>query len=110
MTIETLDQAGIKIVRLHGELHGHDGDFVPTVVELFTAPGVRVVIDLTDVPFMNSTGLAELVRVAAQANVQECRLVLAHPNSFVVGVLQTTQLDRFFEVYPSIEAAIAKLT
>jgi len=109
MTVEIEDQAGVKVVHVQGELVGGPGSLADAVVDLLDGPGVGLVIDLADVPFMNSTGLAELVRITAQANVQENRVVLARPAPFVAGVLQTTQLDRFFEVCPTVEAALAKL-
>ncbi len=109
MTVEIEDRAGIHIVRLRGELVGEHADFVDTVTNMLTGPGARIVVDLAAVPFMNSTGLSELVRVTAQANVQEGRVVLAALSPFVAGVLQTTQLDRFFEICPTIEAALTKL-
>lgn len=111
MTVEIEDHAGVKLVRLQGELVGDDeGDFVERVTNLFHGPETRILIDLSGVHFMNSTGLGELVRVGAQANVQEGRIVLANPSPFVDGVFQTTQLFRFFEVCPTIEEALAKLS
>lgn len=110
MTVEIRDQAGIKLVRLHGELtDDEEGDFVEAVTNLLTGPGVRILIDLAEVPFMNSSGLGELVRVTAQANIQEAQVVLANLSPFVEGVLQTSQLDRFFEICPSTEEALARL-
>lgn len=110
MTFEVEDQAGATIVRLHGELVGGQVKFVEAVTSLLTQPGARVLLDLGDVPFMNSIGLSELVRITAQANVQEGRIVLVRPSPFVAGVLQTTQLVRFFDVSPTIEAALQKLS
>ena len=51
----------------------------------------------------------ELLTLTAQANQRESQVVLAAPSAFVAGVLETTQLDRFFRVNPSVEAAIAGL-
>jgi anti-sigma B factor antagonist len=110
MSVKIEDQAGIKVVLLQGELAGDDGgEFVDAVTNLLTGPGARIVIDLGAVPFVNSTGLSELVRVNSQANIQEARVVLANPSPFVAGVLQTTRLDRFFEVCENIAQALAKL-
>lgn len=110
MNIDVEDYSGLKIVRLHGELTAEDdGLLVGTVSDLVSQRGSRVLLDLHDVPYMNSTGLNELVRITAQANVQESRVVLASPSAFVAGVLQTTQLDRFFEVYESVDAALKHL-
>lgn len=102
--IETKD--GIHIVHIQGDLVGEHSDLIEEVTNLLTGPGVGVVIDLRAVPFMNSTGLSELVRITAQANVQEDRIALAGPSPFVAGVLQTTQLNRFFDVYPTLDEAL----
>jgi anti-sigma B factor antagonist len=111
MKVDIEDSDGVKIVRLHGELiGGHTGTFVDVVTNLFCGPGTRILLDLTEVPYMNSTGLSELVHVTAQANIQEGRVVIARPSPFVAGVLQTSQLDRFFEIAPSVEQGLAKLT
>jgi anti-sigma B factor antagonist len=110
MNVEIKDQAGIKVVRLPGDLAGDDGgEFVDAVTNLLTGPGVRIVIDLAAVQFINSTGLSELVRVNSQANIQEARVVLANPSPFVAGVLQTTRLDRFFEVCETTAQALKQL-
>lgn len=110
MNFETQTHSGIHIVHLHGELKGEEAaEFVEGMTNLFAGPGTRIVIDLADVPFMNSDGLSQLVRVNAQANVQEGRIVLANLSPFVAGVLNTTRLDRFFELADTLDAALTRL-
>ncbi len=110
MTVDIEDHAGVKVVRIRGDFIGGQGpNFVELVTGLYTGPGVRVVIDLSEVPYLNSTALGELVRVTAQANIQEGRVILARPSAFVTGVLQTSQLDRFFEVCPTLEEAVDRM-
>jgi anti-anti-sigma factor len=110
MNISVEDQDGVKLLRLEGEFVGGGGEkFVETVTNLLTTRGARVVIEMSQVPFMNSSGLSELVRVVAQANIQEGRIVLAGLSPFVAGVMQTTQLERFFEISNSPDEAVAKL-
>jgi anti-anti-sigma factor len=110
MTFETADHAGVQIIHLHGELSGDlMADFVAHVTNLVSAARARIILELSDVPFMNSTALGQLVRVVAQANVQEGRVVLARPSAFVEGVLNTTRLDRFFETFPTAGEALRKI-
>ncbi len=110
MTFDIENRSGVHIVHLHGDLTaGNEGPLVESITNLFTGPGVRILINLHDVPFLDSTGLGGLVRVAAQANIQEGRIVLASPSPFVEGVLQTTQLDHFFRICPTIQDALAAL-
>lgn len=109
MTIEISQHGAARIVRLRGELVGGSGELVERVTDLLTGRRARVVIDLGEVPFVNSTGLGELVRIVAQANVQESRVVLANPSPHVAGVLQATQLTRFFEICPTVDEALLRL-
>jgi anti-anti-sigma factor len=106
MTYEIEQHGTAHVVRLHGEMTGNDPKFVEAVTNLLTAPGIRILIDLHDVPFLNSTGLGELVRIGAQTNIQEGSIILVNPSPFVAGVLQTTQLHRFFDIRPSLEDAL----
>lgn len=110
MNVYIHDRDGVKIVQVHGELVGDEvGGFVEAVTNLLNGPGMRIVIDLAGVPFMNSTGLGALVRVTAQANIQEGHVVLARLSPFVDGVLQTSQLDRFFDTCRTMDDALARL-
>jgi anti-sigma B factor antagonist len=108
MQFQIEDHDNARIVRVTGEIAGNDPKFVEAVTNLLAGPGARVVIDLSGVPFMNSTGLADIVRIAAQGNVQECEVVLAGLTPFVKGVLQTTRLVQFFQIAETVEAALQK--
>jgi anti-sigma B factor antagonist len=106
MKIECESQGQATVIRLSGEFVGAQPELIAAVTDLLTRPGAAVVLDLSGVPYMNSTGLSELVRITAQANIQEGRIVLTQPSAFVEGVLQTSKLDRFFEVTPTVDDAL----
>ncbi len=108
MTIDIHEHPNVKIVRLAGELT-EDTGLVDAVTDLLVEPGTRVLIDMSAVPFVNSHGLGDLVRITAQANVLEGRVVLANLTAFVGGVMETTQLNRFFEICPDTEVALQRL-
>jgi len=110
MIIKIEDQAGIKVVHPQGELTGdEDHALVETITGLIDEDDLRVVINLGQVTFMNSAGLGDLVRVAAQINTREGRIVLGSLSPFVEGVLRSTNLDRFFEVADTVDEAVARL-
>jgi len=99
---------GVTIVHLVGELRGEDGGAITSIVEpLLDAPSPRVVLALTQVNYVSSAGLGELVRLTGRANSQNARLALAQPSPFVAGVFKATRLDKWFEVHPTTEAAVA---
>ncbi|MBK9119279.1 MAG: STAS domain-containing protein [Phycisphaerales bacterium] len=108
--IEIREDHGVFLVRLDGELTGQpEPDVVGAVTALFAGPGTRVLIDLGALRFMNSVGLSELVRITAQANTEECRVALVNPTPFVAGLFGTTQLDRFFEIVPTLAEALQRM-
>jgi anti-sigma B factor antagonist len=104
------NKSGVHIVRVVGDkAAGQEHDLIETITPLLDADGVRIVIDLSQLKIINSSDLGALVRVTAQANQRRSRVVLAGPSAFVAGVLETTQLHRFFSVFAGVDAAIAAL-
>lgn len=110
MRIEVRRRGEVFVVKLEGEMRGEpEPDVVREVTALFAGPGTRVVIDLSEVSFLSSTGIGELVRIAAQANTEECRVVMASPTPLVSGLFDATQLDRFFEIAPTVEEGLRRV-
>jgi anti-sigma B factor antagonist len=71
--------------------------------------GAKFLIDLSDVPRINSPGVGSLVALAADANTHGGRVVLCNPSSFVTVVLNVTRLNTFFEIAPTIEEGRQRL-
>ncbi|MBW4563533.1 MAG: STAS domain-containing protein [Mojavia pulchra JT2-VF2] len=65
------------------------------------------VIDLADVDFMDSSGLVSLVKGLKAARQSGCRLVLCNVQAPVRLVLELTQLDSVFEIFPTYEDILA---
>lgn len=102
--------AGTAIVHLSGELRGpDDGAITPAVEPFFGGSNPRIVIDLSAVSYVSSAGLGELVQLVSRANSQSARMVLSSPSPFVAGVLKATRLDKFFEIFPTADAALSAL-
>ena len=108
MTIDIQKRGSISIVRLTGQFRG-EGDLIKALGPVIDTRGARVIIDMNGVDYVSSAGLGELVRITAQANSQGARVVQAAIQPFVMGVYGMTQLHKFFESYPTVEAAEAAL-
>lgn len=65
-----------------------------------------LVIDLTEVAFIDSEGLGTLVAAAKRAETAGVNLRLVTPESQVCRVLQITGLIRMLPVYETLEAAL----
>jgi len=65
----------------------------------------RGVIDLVNVPWIDSTGLGLLVTVLHDFKKNDGVAVFANPTERVANIIEVTGLDRPFPVFKSLEAA-----
>jgi anti-sigma B factor antagonist len=79
-------------------------DFQP-VVRAQSAP--LIVLDLTEVPYMDSAALGTLVHVQVSCKHSNRRLALAGVNDRVLTLLKVTNVDKVFTIYPTIAEALA---
>lgn len=68
-----------------------------------------IVVDLSNVTFMDSTALNALVRCFERQRARLQRLSLVSTDSRVTALLEVTRLDRILEVYPSRTEALARV-
>ncbi|NLS12034.1 STAS domain-containing protein [Vibrio sp. SM6] len=64
----------------------------------------KVVLDLANVKFMDSSGLGSLMGVYKLLKNKE--VAVANPQQPVVDLFKLTRMDRLIKTYPSVEAAI----
>lgn len=67
----------------------------------------RLIVDLAEVPFMDSSGLGALIGGLRAARLAGGDLRLARPTEQIVLLLELTTLDRVLRPYPTLEAAEA---
>jgi len=101
----------VAAVHLSGKfLAGGDGPFLrQKVKELIDAGTRKLIIDFSEVPYIDSTGLGFLAGTHVTAKKAGVRMILASLNAHVRNVLEGVQLIRFFVVEEDEAAALAKL-
>lgn len=67
----------------------------------------RVVVNLENVNFVDSTGLSTLVHGTKQSRLQDGDLYLCGLQQQVRIIFELTRLDKFFEIFATEEDAIA---
>lgn len=109
MEIINTDQNGVQVVTISGE------------VDLSTSPQVRdallgcilggssVVVDLSQVAYIDSSGVASLVEAFQNAKSRSQGFVLANISETPMRVLQLARLDQVFIIHESVDAAVAAL-
>jgi len=105
LTVDARD--GWTVLSVSGEL---DMATAPSVRErlhaLLAAGDDRLIIDLDEVSFLDSTALGVLVGILKRVRTQDgdLRLVCAQPR--VLKVFEITRLDQAFTIRDSVDAAV----
>jgi anti-sigma B factor antagonist len=68
-------------------------------------PHVLHIIDLTDVPYIDSAGLGMIVSHYVRCQGRDVRLVLAGVNPRVIQLLEMTKVDGFLSRLDTVEEA-----
>ena len=100
--------ATYTVVVLAGEVDATNSDELYGVLESVVAQQPRLlIVDMSELSFMDSTGLRMLLRSTRALDQQGGVLALAAPQIAVARVLQLTRADQLIPVYDSVAAAIA---
>lgn len=86
-------------VRVHGDVDVHTAARLSEQLgELVASQSRRIVVDLRDVPFCDSTGLSVLVRSSTKMRDSGRALVLKTPSPQVRRILDITGLEPLFTI------------
>ncbi len=88
--------------RILGRFDAHESEQFRSYFEEAVSQGTKTfIVDLSEVDFVDSTALAELVRAMKQLRQEAGNLILRRPSNAVRIILELTKLDQAF----TIEAA-----
>lgn len=101
----------VAIMSLSGKfLAGSDGPFLrQKVKDLIDAGTRKLVVDFSEVPYIDSTGLGFLAGSRVTAQKAGIKMVLASLNEHVKKILDGVQLSQFFVIAEDEAAALAKV-
>lgn len=69
---------------------------------------LKIILDLTHVDFMDSSGLAALLTTLKTVESAGA-LAICNPQPAVMSLFEVTRVQRVLMFYPSVEAAVAEL-
>jgi anti-sigma B factor antagonist len=99
LTVELETGTGVPVLVVRGELDAYSAPTLDASVEAAIARGSRrLVIDLEDVGFIDSSGLRSLIRARKQLGDEPEALQLRRPQPATVRLLQITGLTEHFPV------------
>ena len=109
MEIDVRTQDQVKIIKLRGKLNlGPALDRTnDTIKDLLDSGEFRFVLDLPDVPTIDSSGIGLLVRYLTAAKQRGGSLKLLNPSKFALQTLKLVRVVNLFEIFEDQQLAVA---
>lgn len=106
MELTTNTHDGFSVVSITGRLTASGAPLLRnTISDLIEADNARIVVDLADTEFIDSSGLGALIGGLKSARVAGGDLRIAAVPESVRTVLRLTNLDRVLRSHPTAESA-----
>ena len=98
----------VAVLHLKGELDADTANQLHrTLADLLERPVPRIVVDLTDLKFCDSVGLSAFITSKQVIAARGGWLSFAGANPFLIQLMETVGLSRYFAIFPEVEDAIA---
>jgi len=109
MNFTTTQRGAVTVIALQGNLMGGPDATAlnSTLHELVEQGHTRVVLDLREVPFMNSSGLGILIGGASTLKSAGGGLAIAGASEKILALITVTRLGKVLATYPTVDAAVA---
>tara|TARA_B100000614_G_scaffold141398_1_gene125591 strand:+ start:1116 stop:2018 length:903 start_codon:yes stop_codon:yes gene_type:complete len=111
MTIDVDERPGdIRVVALGGDMDLYASNSVKeTVVRLWEAGVRNLVVDLSHLDYVDSSGIGVLLYVYSASQKRGNRVIFAGPHGAVWKVIELTKLNGFLPVVETLEEAVEAL-
>jgi anti-sigma B factor antagonist len=99
-----------NVLPLEGEIDLHVSPRVSQkLAEIIQSKPSRVVVDLSRVTYIDSSGLAALIQGMRDVEDYGGRFALAGVQENVLSIFETSRLDKVFLIYPHVDAALSDI-
>lgn len=82
--------------------------FKSALVDFMNGGATRIILDLSKVEFIDSSGLGSIVSILKTLG-DEGELILCGINKPVMSLFRLTRLDRIFRIFPTADEAVESL-
>ena len=101
-------RSDVAVLHLRGELDADTaGQLHATLAELLERPVPRIVVDVSELKFCDSVGLSAFVTSKQVIAARGGWLSFAGANPFLLNLMETVGLSRYFAIFPEVDDAIA---
>jgi anti-sigma B factor antagonist len=108
LAISSRSVGNYSVVAVEGEVDVYSAPALDEVLSGLIAEGnTRLIIDLTEVGFLDSTGLGVLVKALKRVREADGSLAVVTASERVLKVFRITGLDVVMSLVPSVDQALA---
>jgi anti-sigma B factor antagonist len=104
--IKTKNEGNVAIVEIEGEVDLYSSPNLRNILlDLTKAKNSAILVNLLNVKYMDSSGVATLVEALQQVGKYGGKLKIANLRNSVKDVFELSRLDKVFDIYESVEEA-----
>ena len=107
MELSRRSEGVFDIIALTGEIDFHHSSELRQQIFDSLDKGRHVLLDFSDVGYMDSSGIASLVQGLQHAKSRNLRVDLVGVKDAVLKVLKLTRMDEVFALHDSVAAGLA---
>lgn len=102
--------SGVAIIDLKGDINSFGETAINTAYIAASQMGSKtIILNFSAVDYINSTGIALIVGLLAQARKNGQKLLTTGLSSHYVEIFQITRLSDFMTIYPDEASALAEI-
>jgi anti-sigma B factor antagonist len=106
--IETTERDGATVLTLRGEIDVYTAPQLrQTIVDLVDRGATKLVVDMAQVDFLDSTGLGVLVDGLKRTQSHDGSLSIVATQNKILKIFDITGLNKAFSIHASLEEALA---
>lgn len=109
MIVDKRKVEGQTVLRVEGIVKlGESAEFLAqTLRRALDQEEGHVLLDLSAINYIDSTGIGELVGYLVRFRDQRRKMILVNPSQRITRLLEVAQLLREFPIYPTVDDAMA---
>lgn len=110
MNMDTMKADGVLVVRpMEKRIDAATAlDFKGTMVNYISSGNMKIVLDLSNVDFVDSTGLGMIVSTLKTLG-RDGIMAICSPTDIVSSLFHLTRMHRLFDIVPTVEEAVGKV-
>ena len=107
MEINTKTVEEVTTVEIQGDIDANTAPKVTETVLLLVQPGSKILMNMSEVPYMSSAGLRSLLSLYRQTTAKDGKIVLVGLTEEILDTMSITGFLDFFTTCDTVESGLA---